>query len=879
MDFQHGAESPSIGNISKLNGTKPLYPTRCVHTISQEDENSVLSLAASQRYLFSGSQSSKIHVWDLQNFTLVAILEGHRGSVLGLSISKDQKWLFSCSGDGTIRVWDTGTLKCTYSIVSCHDVGDVFSIVYSEKSNTLFFGSQNTSIQWYSFDDPQTRGSTTGVPILPITPRNSQKLKFFEGSGMLKDENLDNFDKDVIKCVVREKNVHLNAHDGYVYCLLYSTEVPNIDGEVIISGSGDGDVKIWVIAEGTLKYLHTLAGNSDKGVLSLALSEDGYLFCGVQGGDVQIWDLETYQMIRSVMAHSDDVLAVALKGPGLVSASADGTIKIWSQGFEFRESLDEHSGAVLALTTTGNYLITGSSDHAIKFWDLPSAVTSQEPFRRNSIVKETPSNDTFLYVLEKWVAMRTVGGNPKYMEECRRGARFLKNVLQQLGAVSRMIPGECGRNPLVYGKFTGKSSSDPAKKTPTVLIYGHYDVISAEDEKQEWNSDPFKLTGKNGYLYGRGTSDNKGPILACIFAVNELLNEGLLDVNVIFLIEGEEESGSVGFFEGVNKHKELFTDVDMILLSNSYWLGEDVPCLTYGLRGVIHASVTVSNARADMHSGVEGGAISEPLIDLIHVLGKLVDSDKKVLIPGFYENVRPVTVTEELLYDPIIKWMQTSKASQSSTRAQHSYLASPTLSGTPKRTENDDSSSLINEPAMDSEKLKYDLMARWRYPTFTVHKIDVSINNPTIIPRSATAIVSMRIVPDQSITEICEQFKNHVRNAFEDNLSENNISIDIQSASEYWLGNPQSEYFKAVENAIEEEWNVKPLYIREGGSIPAVRWLEKFCNAPAVHLPMGQASDQAHLHNERIRLRNIHAGRRIVKRLLQTLPVLVHKEQ
>lgn len=135
-----------------------------------------------------------------------------------------------------------------------------------------------------------------------------------------------------------------------------------------------------------------------------------------------------------------------------------------------------------------------------------------------------------LYVLEKWVAMRTVSGNPKYMEECRRGARFLKNILQQLGAVSRMvsseimsyiekkliiyihiyikIPGACGRNPLVYGKFIGKRSSSD-KSIPTVLIYGHYDVIAAENEQNLWGTDPFNMTGKNGYLYGRGTSDNK----------------------------------------------------------------------------------------------------------------------------------------------------------------------------------------------------------------------------------------------------------------------------------------------------------------------------------------------------------------------------------
>lgn len=117
-----------------------------------------------------------------------------------------------------------------------------------------------------------------------------------------------------------------------------------------------------------------------------------------------------------------------------------------------------------------------------------------------------------MYVLDKWIAMRTISGLPNYMEECRRGARFLKNVLQQLGAVSRMIPGATGRNPLVYGRFSAKRRSTagtPAKKTPTILVYGHYDVIAADESNEQWKTDPFKLVGMNGYLYGRGTSDNK----------------------------------------------------------------------------------------------------------------------------------------------------------------------------------------------------------------------------------------------------------------------------------------------------------------------------------------------------------------------------------
>lgn len=367
--------------------------------------------------------------------------------------------------------------------------------------------------------------------------------------------------------------------------------------------------------------------------------------------------------------------------------------------------------------------------------------------------------------------------------------------------------------------------------------------------------------------------------MATIFAVNELLKEGLLDVNVIFLIEGEEESGSVGFYEAVDKNKELFQDVDMVLLSNSYWLGEDVPCITYGLRGVIHATISISNKRADLHSGVEGGAVSEPLIDLIHVLGKLVDSNKKVLIPGFYDNVSPVTEAEEKLYDPIVDWMRTSETAQSSTRAHHSTITSPNLGGGEAEEQNGYETqckiAAANNETLNADKMKQQLMSRWRYPTLTVHKIDVSINNPTIIPRSAQAAVSMRVVPDQTIADICAQFEDYVQKVFSESTdSDNCISVTIQSAAEYWLGDLNSKYFKAVENAIHNEWNMKPLYIREGGSIPAVRWLEKFCNAPAIHIPFGQSSDQAHLHNERIRLLNLHAGRRIVKSLLTALPDL-----
>lgn len=151
-------------------------------------------------------------------------------------------------GDGTVRVWNIETLKCAYLIQSCHDVGDIFSVVYSTSTNKIYFGSQNTSIQWYDFSDPQTQGaSNSDVPVIPRSPRKmGNTINFFEdGEAHDEEDRLQaELDKDVIKCVIREKNVLGNAHDGYLYCLLHAKDVPNMEGEVLISGSGDGDVKV-----------------------------------------------------------------------------------------------------------------------------------------------------------------------------------------------------------------------------------------------------------------------------------------------------------------------------------------------------------------------------------------------------------------------------------------------------------------------------------------------------------------------------------------------------------------------------------------------------------------------------------------------------------
>ncbi|EPB87503.1 hypothetical protein HMPREF1544_05697 [Mucor circinelloides 1006PhL] len=873
--------NPFGSSSSSSGGGGDPTTTRCIHAITNQDDNSVLSLACSEEYLFSGSQGSTIHVWSLDTFQLVTVLQGHHGSVLGLTISTDQQWLFSSSGDGTVRVWSIASLTCDQVIHSCHDVGDIFCIVYTP-NRKLFFGCQNTSIQWYDFNEPPQQQS-----VINSSSTNNEKTQFFKlfhDLGLHSSKQFAEQDATVAQCVIRTSNVYSNAHDGYIYCMTYTRDLPNLAGQVLITGSGDGYVKIWSIQDNNkLQHHQTLTGGDpDRGILSLAISDEGYLFCGVQGGHVEIWDLETYQMIKSVVAHADDVLSVIAHCDGFASASADGSIKMWNGAFHLQEIVDEYNGIILSMAQSNDYLITGSSDHSIKVWHIAAAVSNEtSKINVRGLIHANNASDLLLHILEKWISIRTISGQPQYLEECRRGAKYLKNIMQQMGATSQLIPGVTGKNPLVYAKFHASSSShhrpltptrEKADKPRTVLFYGHYDVMPVEDKRTEWFKDPFKLTGLNGYLYGRGASDNKGPIVSCLVAVHELFKQGLLTVNVIFLIEGEEECGSSGFLEALTNHHNLFQDIDLILLSNSYWLGEDTPCITYGLRGVVRADITVSSGLPNLHSGVEGGAISEPLIDLVHVVGKLVDGERRVLIPDFYRDVLPITPSEELLYEPIIDWIQSYvNSSISKSRSQHSCVTSPSLNSDAFSDDDESSSnsSCITTADQSREQTKNQLMSRWRHPTLTVHKVDVSVNNPTIISNSVTATISMRIVPNQEISEICNNFKMYAYQIFDQLKSDNQIKVDIQSFADYWLGDPNSEYFKAAERAIQHEWHMKPLYIREGGSIPAVRWLEKFCKAPAIHIPFGQSSDQAHLPNERIRLRNLQAGTRIVKAFLQ----------
>ncbi|KAI5778432.1 hypothetical protein EDC01DRAFT_731807 [Geopyxis carbonaria] len=797
-------------------------------------ERSILSLAVSNKFVFAGSQSGEILVWSIETYQLVGQLKAHTGSVLCLTLAPDQSLLFSSAGDAIIQVWNSETFANLYTIYSTFDVGDVFCVAVSESSQTAWFGAQNTSIQWY---DLKARDSIR--PTLTSHP-SRRNHRFFDSKGpggrpAPQPGSKDAWEKGATTSKLLEidpNNIVQYAHFGYVYCMLVipSAQIGQGQGEILLSGGGDGDVKLWNIDSqtGAITEFEKLGGG-DSGVLSMAV-KDTFLYCGLTDGEICIWDLDTLQLVRTVKAHCDDVLTMSVKGDCIFSGSASGYTRKWNHRFECISRWQAHSGLVLAscVTTRNDRLlyITGGNDDCVAIWDVSffEATASKTTGRTQ--------NDQLLSSLSKLVSFRTVSSNPQYLEDCRRGATYLKTLFKRFGAVATLLPTEDGRNPVVFARFSGTGMKQQKPKGKTVLFYGHYDVIPAETG-QGWSTDPFELTGLNGYLYGRGVSDNKGPILAALFAAGELVQSGKLDSDIVFLIEGEEECGSRGFKDAVQKNKDLIGDIDWIILANSYWLNDETPCLTYGLRGVISATVSISSEKPDLHSGVDGSRLNrEPTIELVNLLATLTDASGEVQIPDFYTPVRPITPEEDAMYAPITQTISTSTSPH------------PLSSLTP-------------------DEIKAHLMSKWRFPSFTVHRVDVSgPTNATIIPRSASASISLRIVPNQDLATIKAALISYIHAQYS---GSNTLEITITHEAEPWLGDPTNAAFRTAEAAVMHAWggDKRPLYIREGGSIPGIRFLEKEFGAMAAHVPCGQASDGAHLDNERLRLENLWKAKEV----------------
>ncbi|MBM3470542.1 MAG: dipeptidase [Armatimonadetes bacterium] len=426
----------------------------------------------------------------------------------------------------------------------------------------------------------------------------------------------------------------------------------------------------------------------------------------------------------------------------------------------------------------------------------------------------------FLSELIEFLRIPSVSTAPERATDVARAAAWIAGHLERIGLRSRVEPTDL--HPIVRADWLG------APGRPTVLCYGHFDV-QPPDPLGLWNSPPFEPTVEQGSLYARGASDDKGQLFTHVKAVEAILRTvGSLPVNVKFLLEGEEEIGSPSLAAYVPRHRRSLT-ADAALVSDGALFAPGLPTLTTGLRGMLYTEIEVKGAGADLHSGQYGGAAPNAVGALVQILATLKDRRGRIRISGYYGRVRPPEEAER------------------SAWARLPF----------------DEAAFCNEigTAVAPGEEGYPILERlWARPTLDVHGIAGGFTGTgmkTVIPSCATAKVSMRLVPDQNPERVFKQLERFVRRH-----APPGVRVDVRhlASSPPVLVSSDAPPVRAAARSLEAVFGVPPVYVRSGGSIPAVSAFDRTLKAPAVLMGFGLPDDNLHAPNEKFALVNFRQG-------------------
>ena len=439
----------------------------------------------------------------------------------------------------------------------------------------------------------------------------------------------------------------------------------------------------------------------------------------------------------------------------------------------------------------------------------------------------------FLGELKDLLRIPSVSTLPEHKEDILRAARWVANDLERSGLEHvEIIPTQ--GHPLVYADWLHA----PGK--PAVLCYGHYDVQPA-DPIEEWTTPPFEPEERDGSLYARGSTDDKGQMVMHLKALESLLKTGgSLPVNVRVLIEGEEEISGEGIEAFVRDHPERL-GCDVVIVSDTEMFAPGLPSLTVGLRGLCYTEIEARGPATDLHSGSYGGASPNPFFALCQIIAKLKDDDGRVLIPGFYDAVRPPTEAE-------------LKAWKALPFDEAEYLKNEV-----------GSIALTGEP-------DYSVMYRtWARPTLEVHGMPGGFTGAgakTVIPARASAKVSMRLVPDQTPQAIFNLFSEHVMSLCPKGIQ---LGIKLLGVGDPVVVNTDNRFVKVAAQAMGDVYGKETVYIRTGGSIPIVASFEKYLRAPTLLMGFGLPDCAAHGPNEKFLIENFHGGIESLVRFFERL--------
>jgi succinyl-diaminopimelate desuccinylase len=416
----------------------------------------------------------------------------------------------------------------------------------------------------------------------------------------------------------------------------------------------------------------------------------------------------------------------------------------------------------------------------------------------------------------------SVSADSRHKADVQRAAEWVAQQFRSLGLTTELIATD--RHPLVYAE------SPPVPGKPTALVYGHYDV-QPPDPLNEWISPPFEPTRRDGNLYARGATDDKGQMLTHIKSVEALLRtQGSLPIQMKFLIEGEEEVGSESlqhYLESPGAAEKLACDI--VVISDSSQFGPGQPAITYGLRGIAYFELVLRGPKQDLHSGVFGGAVINPANSLCHMLAALIDSQGRIQIPGFYDEVLPLTDRERQQFADL-------SFDDAALRQQ------------------------LNVDSLGGEAGYTSLERRWARPTFDINGLTSGYQGEgakTVLPARASAKFSCRLVPQQDPAKIAGSLRTML-----EQLCPAGITMElIEYHHAPGLVIPlESPYMHAAARAIEQGFGTSPVFIREGGSIPIVNSFASTLGVDTLLLGWGLNDDNTHSPNEKFCLADFHRG-------------------
>ena len=431
----------------------------------------------------------------------------------------------------------------------------------------------------------------------------------------------------------------------------------------------------------------------------------------------------------------------------------------------------------------------------------------------------------------EFLRIPSVSADPGHGEDMHRAADWVADQFRRLGFTAEVIP--TAGHPLVYAE------SPAVLGAPTALVYGHYDVQPPEP-LEKWITPPFEPTCRDGNLYARGATDDKGQMLTHLKSAEAWITvEGRLPVTLKFIIEGEEEVGSAGLERYLAEHADRLA-CDCVVISDGGQFAPGVPAITYGLRGIAYYELRVTGPNRDLHSGSFGGSVTNPANALAQVLAGLMDRQGRVTIPGFYDDVVPMTDQErgEMAALPFDEKQYFEQIGVVGATGEEGYTT---------------------------------LERRWVRPTFDVSGLWGGYQGEgakTVLPALAGAKFSFRLVPNQDPAKITAGLKWRLAE-----LTPPGVELELieHHGAPGVLMPLDSPYIEAAARAIEHAFGRRPVFTREGGSIPIVTAFHQQLNVDALLLGWGQDDDNTHSPNEKFALADFHRGIKASARLWEEL--------